>query len=280
MEHAVGRPLRLKHRLAASAGDLAERGDRAVGRQVGHPQLALVPGHVRMVPCQPRQPGAVGAHRRVAVEVAAGHQHLAGATGRQIQRDDGVDRFAPRVAVVLADAHQAAQRAVHHAVAVAQVHALGSDGHRRRARLLPVEPLVGEVREPHHAVRDPEAQPAVLVHPRAHVERRRRHVPRRAVRCAPHDYVAPALGGPHLRPVDVVAVELDRAELHRVLDDQIGGDRRLPRSVRCCSRHVPDVARFTCHVTPAAGSTAGRAGTPPSARARGWPRTWRSSRGA
>ena len=244
IEHAVGRPFRLEHRLAAAAGDHPRRADRAIGKQVRHPQLGLVPGHVRMIPRQPSQPGTVGADRRIAAEVATFDQHLTGAAGRQVQCHDGVDRLAPRHAMVLAHAHQAAPAAVHHPVAETQVAPFRSDRHRRRARLLPVHPLVGEVGEPHHAVRDPEAEPAVLVHPGTHVERRRGHVVHGAVQGAAHDHVAAAVGGTRLHPVHVVAVELDRPQAHRVLDDQIGGDGRLPRTVGCDGRHLH--APVTC----------------------------------
>ena len=90
--------------------------------------------------------------------------------------------------------------------------------------------------------------PAVLVHAGAHVERRIGHVARRAVRRAPHDHVAGAVGRPHLHPVHVVAVELDRPQPHGVLHDQVGGDWRLPGAVWCDGGHDHDVAGFSDHV--------------------------------
>ena len=83
----LARPGRLAHGLVGAAGH--ERGPGQPGSsrlgprkpgsagpfEVGHPQLAAVPGHVGVVPGQPGQATAVGTRARGGEEVAAGEKH-------------------------------------------------------------------------------------------------------------------------------------------------------------------------------------------------------------
>ena len=116
--------------------------------------------------------------------------------------------------MVFPDADEAIATAVDHAVGVAEVDAFRRDGSGLSARIVSVHTLIGVVHEEDHAVGYPEAQSAVLVHARPDVEGRRINVRGRAVRRASDDYVPSALVRAHLDPVDIVSVQLDRAQAH------------------------------------------------------------------
>ena len=231
VEHAVRRPLRLEDRFVEAAGDQLGPAERAVGQHVRDPQLAAVPRHVRVIPGQPGQPRAVGAEARVGIEIVARHQHLpAGRVAVHAHAGDRVDRLAAGDRVVFAHADQPAAAAIDDRVGVAQ-RDLGRDRPRRVPGVLPVEPLIGEIREEDRAAVDDEFPAAVLVDTRASVQRRRRHVSRAAIGRAAHDHVAAALVGPAFGPIDVRAVKADLPQPHRAGEDQVGGDGRFPGTV-------------------------------------------------
>ena len=96
MQLARGAPLRLPDRLLRAAGHPA----------VVQPELATVPGHVRVVPAEPAQGPVARAHARGRVEVAARGEHLRLAAGRG-HPHHLVHRLA-RAAVGLAHAHDVA----------------------------------------------------------------------------------------------------------------------------------------------------------------------------
>ena len=82
---------------------------------------------------------------------------------------------------------------------------------------------------------------AILVHARAHVESRRRHIHRgdppklrgRLRSEGGHDHIAPALRRPALEPVNVVTIQLNLIETQRAGGDARGGQGRRPGTVRC-----------------------------------------------
>ena len=98
-----------------------------------------------------------------------------------------------------------------------------------------VEPLVGEVREVDRVVVDGEVAPAVLVNPRARVERLRHHVLHTSVNHPAYDYVATVLAGTALHPVHGTIVGRYLRKPHHSTDDQIRGNGRPPRTVWCDS---------------------------------------------
>ncbi len=235
----VGSPLRLHDRLAGAAGD-----DRLGA--VGGPddELGGVPRHVGVVPLQPGQ-RTVGPGSRVGHEVGPGDEHL----GAAVRADphDLVDDVggAAALGVGLPDGEQPV--AGDHQVGVPRPGAdrrLGGDRDGCvTAGVEPVQPLVGEVREPQDAAGDRPRAAAVLVHAGTGVERRGEHVGGRPVGRAPDDHRAAALGGTALGPPDVLAagraVDDHLPEPCRRADDELGGDRGGPAAVGRFRWHVP-----------------------------------------
>src|SRR5262249_23647776 len=229
-DNTVRRPVGLEARVTAPAGHAFAVTQRAVRQELTHPQFGPVPRHVGVIPGEPRQARAVGTEPRRRVEVVAGNQYFAVAA-RQRDAHQRVDGFTSRRRVIFADANEPAAAAVHYRVRVAEGRG-GRQRLRRGVTDLTVEPLVGKVREIECAVAARESAAAVLVHARARVERRRGHITAASVRGPAYDDAAPAFGRAQLGPVDILAVESDLPEPDRGGDDQVRGDRRLPRPVR------------------------------------------------
>src|SRR5207248_9379300 len=106
------------------------------------------------------------------------------------------------------------------------------DGHGRPPRILPVEALILEVREPDDAIPHQVGAAAVLVDSSPRVVLGRRDIRSAPVGTAPDDDIAAGLGGPPFNPIDVIAVELDLREADHAGDDRIGCDRRAPGAIR------------------------------------------------
>ena len=204
--------------------------------EIGHVELGAVPRHVGMAPLQPRQAPAVGAERRVRVEVGALGQHDTRRGLRAVERDgDDCGRglgVAP--GVVLADADQARAERVDHALRVEV--ALGRERPLRPAGGDVVEALVGEIRGVDRAPVHDVGRAAVFVDARPDVEAGRRDVHRRGAGRGPHQHVASALRGPAFEPVDVVAVEGDLSEAQRAGGGPRGREGRGPRAVGSLGR--------------------------------------------
>jgi hypothetical protein len=201
----------------------------------GNPELRAVPGHVRVVPAGECEPLAVRADSREGVEVTAAGQHrrLAGAVGGD--GNDLVDRLA--AGMRLADAHDLPPVGGGAAVGVSEV-ALRRDRPRRLPRVLPVEPLVPEVREEDRlAVQQPGAA-AVLVHTGPHVEPFRRDVLERLTRASAYEHRATALGGSPLEPPGRAVRSQERLrEPGPRASNELGRDRRAPGAEGRCLRH-------------------------------------------
>ena len=113
----------------------------------------------------------------------------------------------PSAAVVLADRVETPPDGVQPQVGVAPRAVRGDRHGRLGARIEPVEPPIGEVGEDDDAT-DHDVRPAaVLVDPRADVERRRGQLRGRAVGGGPDEDPPAILGRPALEPEDVVAVD-------------------------------------------------------------------------
>ena len=236
MQRAVGRPFGLADGHAIAAGDQGSRAQSAVIPHRRRPQEGFVPGHIGVVPGQPRQGAAVRAQAGRGHEVPAVGEHglRADAVGRH--GDDGVDDVG-RVGVILPDANQPAGAgrgavgAVQGGVGIAQGRR-GGDGQRGGAGVLPVDALVVVVGEPHRAAAGEPGAAAVFVDAGAGVERRRVDIGNRAVGGGADDDIAAALGRPRLRPEDGFAVNGDAADGYRLGHDGAGGYRRTPGTVR------------------------------------------------
>jgi len=74
-EVAVGAPFGLEDRLGRRARNTASVRARAVRRQVGNTEVGSLERHVRVIPRQPGESGAVRARTRRRVEVAAARDH-------------------------------------------------------------------------------------------------------------------------------------------------------------------------------------------------------------
>src|SRR5207253_4633538 len=144
-----------------AAGDQARRGDAALAGNVAYPELGPVPGQVRVVPGEPAEAATVRREARVGVEVASTDDDLL-PFPVQAQPDQGVDRLAAQVHVVLPDREEEPTLAVDDGVGVAAVDGLG-DRARFPAGVLAVEALVREVAEPDSPAADGVGAAPVLV---------------------------------------------------------------------------------------------------------------------
>src|SRR5262249_41705677 len=112
VERAVRTPLRLEDRLVLAAGDLLALTERAVGVDLGDPELGAAPGLVRGVPGEQGEAPAVLAQPRIRVEVVARDQDVPLAAAGGVEAENGVDRLAIGLVVVLADRDEPAARPV------------------------------------------------------------------------------------------------------------------------------------------------------------------------
>src|SRR6185369_12175218 len=99
---------------------------------------------------------------------------------------------------------------------------------------LPVELLILKVGKIDHAIINDVSSTTVLVHRCPGIESRRRDVVDIPVGRSAHDDAAAAFGRTALYPIDVVTVECDLVQPDRTRDDQVRGDRRLPRAKGAC----------------------------------------------
>src|SRR5579864_6004343 len=139
-----------------------------------------------MVPCDPRETVAVWAELRRRIEIVTRGHNQCIAFAVRINRDDGVDGFRTTCRVVLADREDELPHSVDDHVGVPDA-AVWCDRPRGATGILPVEPLVVVIGEPHRAVLDREVATSVLVHTRAGVEGPRSDIRKTAVRFAPAD---------------------------------------------------------------------------------------------
>ena len=244
VQHAVGRPLGLADRFGRSAGDL----DRLVQRpgliDVGDPQLAAVPGQVRVIPGEPGQVFAVGRQARRRVEIVARHQERpAVQVAAGADRDEGVDRFAG-AGVILAHGDQMIPCRIEDGIRKA-VGRRGGDGDRGGVAGLAIQPLVVEVAEPEHAVGDHIGPAAVFVNAGPGVESLWRAIERCAIRLALDDDLPSALGRPQFDPIHIRPIRGHLGQLDGLCRDAVGGDGRFPRTVRG-DRAVAHAAHSRC----------------------------------
>ena len=214
--------------LAPPATRLA-RSDAAVGVEHRDPQLGAVPRHVRVMPLQPRQELAVGADDRIAnrnprLRPASAPAHRSACRSRP-----GRSWLRCRPRGSRARAISRLRNAID--AVVREERTLIGDRHRRLAWLLPIDALIGEIREIDRALVDRVCAAAVFMHARAHVEGRRRDVADVAIRRAPDDHVAAALRRPALDPIHILAVELNLIEAKRAGGDARSRERRWPGAV-------------------------------------------------
>ena len=155
---AVRRELRLQHgniRAAGQAGGAFHARQFVRGAlQFGQAQLAAVPGHVRVIPLQPRHARAVGMPRRLHVEVAPQRQPLRPVRAFGINDGQAIH--------VLVGVH------VDHPAPVGRYGGGGGRAKRRRDRPrrspgegLAVDPLIGLVHEERLPPRQREVTAAV-----------------------------------------------------------------------------------------------------------------------
>ena len=202
-------------------------------------------------------PGEVGEARAVraqawrGIEIVSAREHPAArVVAVPPHADDRVHRLRGPRRVVLAHAHEPRAPRVGDRIGVAHVRR-GGERPRCRTRILPVQPLVRKIRKEHAPVDDAVRGAPVLMHARARVHVARGQVGDGPVRAAAHDDVPPGLLRPGFDPVHRVPVERDRIQPDGPGDDQVGGNRRLPRAVRCGSPgcHRDRLLREGCGAT-------------------------------
>ncbi len=240
VQYAVGAPARLPDRLGGAAGDMLGGADRAVGRELAAPQLGAVPWHLRVVPLQPRDSGAVRARARARDEVGAAAQQ-APLAAFEVDRREHVCDLALGVGLTHADQVPAVGRGA----AVGETdRGWGRRLRRDRLRLArgavgpeadEPQALVGEVREGDAPLDEAPRAAAVLVHPGPGVEVRADHVALPTVGGLMDQRVAAALGGPHLGPhyaaPERVGNELRAGDGDVAAGDALGAERGGPGAV-------------------------------------------------
>ena len=234
MQHALGTPVRLEDRLLGTSRYQPRLAHGPVLREIGHPQLAAVPWHVRVVPREPCQSPAVWGGPGVREKVVAGGQGpgLAGAVGWQ--GDELIQRFRTPVPLSNADEPTPVRRQPAVGVAVGpRGEGLRSDRTRLAsgAQIEPVEALVSEVREEDGLAVDEKGPASVLVDPRPDVGALRCDVGGAAVIGRPHQHVPAAFGRPQLQPVHGAGLRMRFAHTDLAAGDPLGGDGRPPGTV-------------------------------------------------
>ena len=239
VEISIRTPLRLEHRLVPSAGHALGFEHTAIGIERRDPELGAVPGHVGMIPREPRESPSVGARPGIRVEIMAARQNGDRSAGA-IDRDELVQRFPVGIGMVLANAHEPATLRIESNVRVAPG-AGAREGLGLRSGGLVIQPIIAEVSEPDLAAHNRERAAAVFVHARSHVEGRRGDVRNVPVRRAPDEHVATLLRRTAFHPPDVRAVERNVAEADACGAQRRGGHRGFPLAV---TRDVHESARL------------------------------------
>src|SRR5437867_12667248 len=125
--------------------------------------------------------------------------------------------------MVLAHRDQTLAPLVQHDVSVPDV-LLRRNRDWRDSGILPVEPLICEVREPDRALLDQVRAASILMDARPSIEPCRSYVVDDSPGAPANDNVPTRLGGTLLDPLDVIAIELDLGEADHACDDRLGGD--------------------------------------------------------
>ena len=173
--HSVGRST-----PRGRAGDEALAGHGSGGIEVRDPQLGAVPRHVRQVPREPGELRAVGGDPRR--RRRSRDRPRRSTASPEPSAGTATSSFTtPSVLMALADARSPAIRPASPGRRRTEPPAgVRRDRHGRGARILAIEPLVGEVREEDDAAMHGVRAAAVLVHLRPDVETFRRDVGGRA----------------------------------------------------------------------------------------------------
>src|SRR5579885_2273518 len=169
VQHASGRPCGLEDRFILAACYMPGTGNCAISRELSYPQFAAVPGHIRMIPCQPRQLLSIRAEARRGVKIVAGDQYLYLLTAVQRDTHQRIDRLAALYCVIFAHANQSVALPVNHKIGIAHL-LLRRNRLRLRTRHQPVESLVGEIGEVDDALAHSEGAAAIFVNPRARIK--------------------------------------------------------------------------------------------------------------
>ena len=203
------RPLGLKSARATAASNVARGFNAAILTDIGDPQLCRLPGHMRQVPGQPGEAGAVGAELRAGIKVAPRQHQIRHIRpiGRNPNRHDGVLRQLMTALGLMALGHGENARPFGGKGHIGKAPA-GSMGQppRRGARLDDIKILVAVIDEHHAPGACGKLAAAIFVNPGAGGKRRRQHIAHPAGRIASDNDGARAVIGAKLAPVKVVAV--------------------------------------------------------------------------
>lgn|GEM_PF-3625047 len=143
---------------------------------------------------------------------------------REWEAHQGVDRLAPGHRVILTHPDHAPPLPINHTIGIAQSRRW-RQWLRRRARILTIEPLIGEVYKIDRAVVAHEiGTTTVLMDTTTHIEGWRRHVGDATICRAAHNNVAPALRRAHLEPAGIYTGEGNTSQLDSSGDDEISRD--------------------------------------------------------
>src|SRR6185437_5625077 len=228
VERAVRIPAGLYDRFLEPTGNGRAMGEFRT-REIRHIKCGGVPRHVRMVPRDPRNASAVGAHTGIGHEVALVEEHGTWAAGGGVESDYRVFRLAA-AGVILPDAEKALSASFDLVVGVAE--ALGCERHGCLSMAVRVDALVCKIAKIHQAAADGVRCASILMNARARVESRRRQVFRATVRGAGYHDVTAALSRSTFYPIrisvrDLYIVECDRGS---------GQISRRKRGVPCAVR--------------------------------------------
>jgi hypothetical protein len=234
-ERPVRRPARLGRPGGRVTGHDPRRARPAVRSDRGHDTLRPVPGQVRVVPAEPREPRPVGREPRRRDEVAAGDEdvHRERVFCRRAverDRDQRVGRLAG-ARVILAHGQDPAPPMVQLQVCEPEWTNRGERG-RRPVRRHSEQAAGGEVGDDDNVVHREEGPAAVFVDASPDVDAPRADVPGRAARAEPHQRRPAPVLRPALEPHQVVPVPAHLGQPHEPRDDRLGRDRGAPAPVR------------------------------------------------
>src|SRR5437762_7637214 len=114
--------------------------------QFGNPQLAAVPGHIGMIPCQPCQMRTVRTQTWCGVEIIAHCQYLDFSIAVQRHTDQHIGFFMFVVSMILTDTDQTMASMIDDQIGVAHVRC-GREWCRLCSWCGTIQPLIVEVRE-------------------------------------------------------------------------------------------------------------------------------------
>jgi hypothetical protein len=205
VQRAVWRPLRLENGFVRGSGNPDRRLNFTRSANRSHPKFGAGPGHVRVIPRQPRQVVSIRTNSRVGVKVLSLDQNLFRLQSVARDRSDGINHHPVGSAVVFPHTDQAVPRRIDHGISIPALGRLANSPWRLTS-ILSIEFLIDEIAKVNGSLMDQNSAATVLMDKSPCVEMGGRKIMSYSIRCVPYDNVTATLLRSFLDPANIVSV--------------------------------------------------------------------------